>query len=376
MIVLGRQNDQLAHYLLKRGADPFIKNANGKSAADYVTPYSSVYEIIMKMKRERELNLMPPQLRLGKELHEEIGDISPQSSKIKEILERGANVNYQNENGYTALMLAADRQNDKIVEYLLKQGANPLLINKFGETARDLVSSSSPIFQLLQDAEMDTKTKLLTPKERYSQKLLNCIGGTDVNLIKIDECLESGADVNCRDSKGFTGLIIAVARGNEIIAEYLLKCGANPLIKNGKNKIASDYASSNSGIYALLKGFELLFHVMNSDLNAIKMILSVRPDLVNFKGNDGYTAMLIAAQNGDYNLVEYLLSQLADVSIKNNDGKDFFDLAANDEILSLVRAPGEVAIVEDAVSTDLDLPDEIEKDEPAEYPASNSHRFF
>ncbi|MCM2336479.1 MAG: ankyrin repeat domain-containing protein [Pseudomonas sp.] len=56
------------------------------------------------------------------------------------LLERGADVNATTKNGWTALMVAAQRGNDDDVRALLARGANPRAVNEDGETAATLAA--------------------------------------------------------------------------------------------------------------------------------------------------------------------------------------------------------------------------------------------
>lgn len=55
--------------------------------------------------------------------------------EIKDLLNAGANVDAQNENGYTALMLAALLGRDEIMPPLLRAGADVYIQNKHDRTA-------------------------------------------------------------------------------------------------------------------------------------------------------------------------------------------------------------------------------------------------
>lgn len=45
------------------------------------------------------------------------------------------------------------------------------------------------------------------------------------------------------------------------------------------------------------------------ELTQVSMLLSHTPSLINQKGNSGWTALMLAARNGHYPVVEALLSQ-------------------------------------------------------------------
>lgn len=45
------------------------------------------------------------------------------------------------------------------------------------------------------------------------------------------------------------------------------------------------------------------------DLSQVSLLLSHNPSLINQTGNSGWTALMLAARNGHYPMVETLLSQ-------------------------------------------------------------------
>ena len=58
--------------------------------------------------------------------------------EIQALLTRGANINTQNERGYTPLHCAATEGHFLVVEFLIKQGANVSLTNEEDKTAHDV----------------------------------------------------------------------------------------------------------------------------------------------------------------------------------------------------------------------------------------------
>lgn len=54
---------------------------------------------------------------------------------VKEFLDVGVDINFQNSQGYSALMVAAFRGQIPMVDFLLKRNANACLVDKRGNTA-------------------------------------------------------------------------------------------------------------------------------------------------------------------------------------------------------------------------------------------------
>jgi ankyrin repeat protein len=288
-----------------------------------------------RVRSEKEKNLKYKETNEGRQraLHD-----MPCTSTIRFQLDVGADINYQDHHGYSGLMIAVNQRDDHIAEYLLKLGADPLLRNKYGELASDMVSRDSPIYQLLKRTERAAELENFSPRERYSKMLLDYMGSFEIRAKNIDEYLEFGADINFQDAGGFTVLMLAVDKENERIAEYLLKRGANPLLRNLKGKSARDYSSRNSGIFELLKGYELILLTLADNLVGLQMLLNTDRSIIDFRHHFfGYTALLFAVEKGLLRLVKFLLSQGADISITRIDGDTVFDLAENDEILEVLK---------------------------------------
>ena len=57
------------------------------------------------------------------------------ADKVKKLLEQHADVNKQDENGWTALILAADRGHFDVVTLLVEHGADLTMKDNYGETA-------------------------------------------------------------------------------------------------------------------------------------------------------------------------------------------------------------------------------------------------
>jgi ankyrin repeat protein len=132
----------------------------------------------------------------------------PKVRCIKKTLESGTDINFQNEQGYTALMYAVEEQHDRIVEYLLGQGADPLLKNHCCKIASDLVSPYSSLYPILKDFELLFATK---NNELHAVKMI----------------IEAGALVNFQGPKGYSALMIAVEQKSQALIEYLLSIGAD-----------------------------------------------------------------------------------------------------------------------------------------------------
>ena len=146
-------------------------------------------------------------MKLSKLLQQEVITMDCQVRNIKQLLNKGADINYQDESDFTALMLAVDRQNDRVAEYLLNQGADPRLPNKDHEIASELVSRNSPLYEILKGYEF----------------LYATVSG---DLPQLEILQRAGVDINFQGLGGYTPLLIAVEQAHAQLVEYLLLQGA------------------------------------------------------------------------------------------------------------------------------------------------------
>lgn len=118
-----------------------------------------------------------------------------------------SNVNLLNNNGCSLLHIAVDNLNQEAVQLLLKNNANP-----------DIV-------------DMQGNTPLIYAACRFNYPLTKAI-------------LEAGANPNIKGDQGMTAIRWAITNpsGDENLVNLLLQFGANPEINNDHNSNALDYA--------------------------------------------------------------------------------------------------------------------------------------
>jgi len=152
--------------------------------------------------------------------------------------------------------------------------------------------------------------------------------------------LEKGADINAKDSEGWTPLHNAARSGNVEIIKALLDRGAAVNAKNTNGETA------------------LMVAALLGQTNAIEFLLEKGAD-VNAKDNNGETALMKAAAQGQTNAIEFLLEKRADVNAKDNNGVTALMKAAgngNIEVVKLLLARGaDINAVTPLGNTTLDL---------------------
>ncbi|XP_067887199.1 oxysterol-binding protein-related protein 1 isoform X2 [Heterodontus francisci] len=153
---------------------------------------------------------------------------------VEELLKADADVNVVNDVGDTPLHRAAFTGRKELVMLLLQYDADAAVINGGGRTPR-AVTQDQEIRCMLEAAEMTQQRKL-------EQLLLTAAGEGDVAGITALLNKSNPPNVNCVDKLGNTPLHCAAYRGQKQGAIKLLKCGADPSIKNNNNQVPLDLA--------------------------------------------------------------------------------------------------------------------------------------
>ena len=121
------------------------------------------------------------------------------------------------------------------------------------------------------------------------------------NAAQIKEAVTNGANINAKDSDGWTALILAAYDGNNKVAEILVKYGADV------------NAGDKNGGTALMKA-------VSKGYNEIVELLLAHEANVNAQDKYGNTALILAAREGRVEIAELLLQHNADVNAEDNFG--------------------------------------------------------
>jgi len=166
------------------------------------------------------------------------------------LLDKGADVNAQDADGYTALSIASRNGHTEVVKLLLDKGADVNVQDADGDTALIWASRN---------------------------------GHTEVVKLLLDK----GADINAKDKYGDTALILASRKGHTEIVKVLLNAGADINAKDGNDWTALMLAS------------------FYGHTEIVKVLLNAGAD-INAKYNAGNTALILASEKGHTEIVELL----------------------------------------------------------------------
>lgn len=218
----------------------------------------------------------------------------------------------------------------------------------------------------------------LTPEEA-TQKLRALIDkkSDDITLKKVEPLIAAGANTEVQSSQGKTILMRAVEESNSPLVAFLLKNGANPksgalLAKaafNGNVSIAKQLiaagADSNAKDANNLTALYYASDVVNPEL--VRMLLTAGANPNAQTAATGNTPLHAIIQKKDYTylyprrneIISLLLSNGADATIANNEGKTPAQLLRGTEHEASIRVPRKVKLDE----TSLKLLEEMKKKE-------------
>lgn len=235
----GNSGAAIINLLTKQGADVKAVNAAGDT-------------LLHRSIKERKLNLFELFLKLGADpnIANKTGDtLLMQLSNIDAPTGKGAALNK---------MIAENKTSVKMIQTLLKNGADPNVMNKYGNSALNMarVKRNYEIVSALLSGGAQVNLQDRFGNTVLKKEVMDYIGNyrslesLKQSMVKmIDILVSAGGDINIRDKFGRTPLAHCAKEFNEKNAKkvkdiipVLLSKGARKDIRDNDNKSAIDYA--------------------------------------------------------------------------------------------------------------------------------------
>ncbi|WP_168463972.1 ankyrin repeat domain-containing protein [Wolbachia endosymbiont of Ctenocephalides felis wCfeT] len=212
--------------------------------------------------------------------------------KVKELVEKGADVNVRNQYGQPLLHIANWYPHSGIREYLIEKGASE----------EEQVTTEQQIIEL-----QETTSTTIFP-EQLNLELVDAV--EEPNLEKVKEYIEKGANVNTRNHIGETLLHAAAYQGDLDIAEYLIEKGAD---------VNSDVERFGKPLHAA---------IVEGNLNMVELLLNSGAN-INVGGRYHSAPLLYAIEVDQLEVASFLINKGADVNVtEERSGKTPLHLAA------------------------------------------------
>jgi len=234
---------------------------------------------------------------------------------IKFLVDKGADVNSKDKDGYAPLNRAALAGHLDIVKYLVNKGG----------------------------ADVNAKD------EDGNTPLYYAAGKGHLDIVKF--LVNKGADVNSQNIDEYTPLIDAAREGHIKVVNFLANRGADINAKNKHGHTAIYYAKNKGNTEIVKSLLYKLKHVNNKNLiclyeeeddynkKAYKVINYIDDNEKNINEIDEYgnTILHHASYVGDTSLVKELLLRKADITIKNKIEETALCIAAKEEFIEIVK---------------------------------------
>ncbi|XP_033914262.2 ankyrin repeat and SAM domain-containing protein 6-like [Acipenser ruthenus] len=322
---------------------------------------------------------------------------------VRFLLRKGASVDSRNHYGWTPLMQAARFGHLNVAHMLLENGAEINARNRIGASVLTMASRGGhvSVVKLLMesgafvddydhlDVNMGNNNNNNT-KGEFPDITALMTGAQHGHEAVVRLLLEWGADPNyCIKTTGWSPLMLVTLNGKVSVAQQLVERGADPdnknvlaktsfeIALNYKQKEMTNYLDAITTIrpqsgeekrrpdvfHALKLGncqlvkeildedpgqvnianpdgaSPLMIAAVNGQLDVVQLLVDGNADIDKQDSVHGWTALMQATYHGNKDVVKYLLNQGADVNLRAKNGYTAFDLVMllNDPDTELVR---------------------------------------
>eukprot|EP00457_Paulinella_chromatophora_P000717 gb/GEZN01000717.1/.p1 GENE.gb/GEZN01000717.1/~~gb/GEZN01000717.1/.p1 ORF type:complete len:1135 (+),score=233.59 gb/GEZN01000717.1/:179-3583(+) len=243
---------------------------------------------------------------------------------IQLLLQQGADMELADSQGRTALFHAVifcEQQHSQtalnVIRMLVEKGASTNARDRAGRTVAESATSAA-VLQALGvsgSGALAAASATAVPGAKSIQDLAKA-GKTDEVRLRLD----TGVDVNTKDSYGETALHETARYGHDNTAALLLQRRADVHIQ----------AERNNGWQPL--------HIAGhyGKLGVAMQLLQNRAE-INFKDSRGDTPLTLATRNKQDMLVRFLVEQGADPTIPGKDGKSAKEIAATGNLTAILE---------------------------------------
>jgi uncharacterized protein len=247
---------------------------------------------------------------------------------ISFLIEKGAKINIRNKDGWTALHKAVNKGNKEIVDVLAANGADFFAVNNNGNNSFDLIFEKGESYT----SSIITNDLVKLRNNRMNTPLFYAIDWGSIEIVKI--ILDKDAEINAKNINGETPLHQTVISDNSDIAKLLITRGATlEASDNQKNTPLHNCVTWNSSEVARVlieNGANInaknitdrtpLHEAVALGEKSIANFLLRNKANINARDNNGQTPLYYAVKNNSYEIARILIDNGADISLRDRQG--------------------------------------------------------
>ncbi len=242
------------------------------------------------------------------------------------------------EENSTPLHAAIDSGFIKVVEVLLKHGADPM-VQKDSQVPPFLVACSQGKIEMMDIMLKSSNMELIFCVDMYGQTCLHRTAHAINSNHSISYLVDKGANVNALDNKGQTPLMVSIIAGSSLGTTTLIERGADVLIKDneGNNALHHAIKSNREKIVDILLELpcasKIVVDLNNKESSPIHnaltfghnslvnpMIKVIRGKMKNIKDKNGSNYLHLASGSGNWKALNCLLEIPECLSLLNETG--------------------------------------------------------
>jgi ankyrin repeat protein len=239
---------------------------------------------------------------------------------LRVLVGRRVDVNAAQADGTTALHWAVHWNDQEAVMLLLRAGANPAVVNRYGASplSEAVTSGSGAMIEALLNAGADARAAATADGETI---LMRAARAGNLDAVRL--LLDRGADVNAVERyRGQTALMWAAAERHTAVVRLLLERGADWKARSFHRETRPPRLSAASSISPIPRGgfTALAFSAREGDIETARAMLDAGVD-VDYGDVDNTTPLVVAIMNKQYSFAKFLIDRGADPNVVDAAGR-------------------------------------------------------
>jgi len=239
---------------------------------------------------------------------------------LRKLVSQHAKITDPQLDGTTALHWAAHWNDLDSFNLLLRAGADPKAVNRYGATPLSEAASigSAPMIEALLKAGADPNTLTTADGETV---LMTAARAGQLDAVKV--LVSRGANINAHEKfRGQTALMWAAAERHPSVVKFLLEHGADWKARSLSRDTQMPKLSAASSITPMARGglTALDFAAREGDVESARFLLDAGADINQLDADDTH-ALTIALINKHYTFAKFLLDRGANPNLADSRGR-------------------------------------------------------